>query len=95
MAADQVPTQEAGQSEPAITRLVRAVTQPGGRDINWPWVRAVGVIVGAVAMAHGVKTRSWRYIHSAASVLAVGAAIAAWLQARYVKPARAPEGKRP
>ena len=92
MAADQVPTQ-AGNAEPGFTRLVRAVTQPGGKNINWPWVRAVGVIIGAVAMAHGAKTRSWRLIHSAATGLAVSAAVAAWLKARYVKEAGAPESK--
>jgi hypothetical protein len=92
MAADQVPAQT-GQAEPTITRIVRTVTQPGGKDINWQWVRAVGVIIGAVAVAHGAKTRTWRYIHSVATVLAVGGATAAYLKNKFVDSAGAPESK--
>jgi hypothetical protein len=92
MAADEVPVQ-AGNAEPAFTRVVRAVTQPGGKDINWRWVRAVGVIVGAVAVAHGAKTRTWRVVHSAATALAVGGAIAAFLKNKFVSTPGAPENK--
>jgi hypothetical protein len=92
MAADQVPTQ-ARNAEPGFTRLVRAVTQPGGKDINWQWVRAAGVVIGAIAVAHGAKTRTWRSIHSVATVLAVGGATAAYLKNKFVDAAGAPESK--
>jgi hypothetical protein len=35
-------------STPAITKTVRAVTRPGGKDVDWEKVRAVGAIIGAV-----------------------------------------------
>jgi len=79
MAADQAPGQ-AAKAQAAITRLVRAVTQPGGKDVDWEKVRAVGAIIGAVTVLHGLKTRSWRYLHTAAAALAVGAAAAGRLK---------------
>jgi hypothetical protein len=90
MAADQVPTQ-AGNAEPAFTRLARAVAQPGGKDIDWEKVRAAGVIIGSVAAIYGLRNRSWRHVNTAATVLVIGAAMAARLKDRYVKAAGAPE----
>ncbi|HMD92314.1 MAG TPA: hypothetical protein VKG80_06695 [Trebonia sp.] len=92
MAADQVPTQ-AGDAEPAFTRIVRAVIQPGGKDIDWEKVNAAGVIIGAAATIYGLKNRSWRHVNTAATVLVIGSAIAARLKDRYVKAAEAPENK--
>jgi hypothetical protein len=92
MAADQVPTQ-AGDAEPGFARIVRAVTQPGGMDIDWEKVRAAAVIVGSVAAIYGLKNRSWRRINTVATVLVIGSEIAGRLKARYVKSAGAPESK--
>jgi hypothetical protein len=90
MTADQSPKQ-AGNAQPALTRTVRAVTQPGGKDVDWGKVGAVGSIVGAVAVTHGLNTRSWRYLRTAAVALAIGAAAAGFLKARYAAAPPAPE----
>ena len=82
MTADQSPKQ-AGKAEAGLTRTVRAVTQPGGKDVDWGKVGAVGSIVGAVAVIHGLNTRSWRYLRTAAVALAIGAGVAGFLKARY------------
>jgi hypothetical protein len=92
MAADQSPEQ-AGKARAVITRVVRTVTQPGGKDVDWEKVRAVGAIIGALAVIHGLRTRSWRYIHTAAAGLAIGAAAAGRLKNRYAAPSQAPESK--
>ena len=90
MTADQSQKQ-AGKTQAALTRTVRAATQPGGKDVDWGRVGAVGSIVGAVAVIHGLKTRSWRYLRTGATVLVIGATVAARLKAKYTGPSRAPE----
>ena len=90
MTADESPKQ-AGKAQAALTRTVQAVTQPGGADIDWGKVGAVGSIVGAVAVIHGLKTRSWRYLHTAAVALAIGAGAAGFLKARYAGAPPGPE----
>jgi hypothetical protein len=90
MTADESPKQ-AGKAQAALTRTVQAVTQPGGADVDWAKVGAVGSIVGAVAVIHGLKTRSWRYLHTAAVALAIGAGAAGFLKARYAGAPPAPE----
>lgn len=70
MAADQEPKQ-AGKAQAALTKTVRAVTRPGGKDVDWEKVRTVGAIIGAVTLLHGLKTRTWRYTHTAAAALAI------------------------
>jgi hypothetical protein len=92
MAADQTPEQ-AGKAQTAITRVVRTVTQPGGKDVDWEKVRAVSTIIAAGTVIHGLKTRSWRYLHTAAAALAIGAAAAGRLKAKYAGASRAPESK--
>jgi hypothetical protein len=92
MTADQSPKQ-AGKAQAALTKTVRAVTQPGGMDVDWGRVGAVSSIVGAVAVIHGLKTRSWRYLHTAAVVLAIGAAAAGRLKANYARASQAPDNK--
>ncbi len=92
MAADQAPRQ-AGKTRAAITGLARAVTRPGGKDVDWDKVRVVGTIIGAVAVIPALKTRSWRYVHTAAAALAIWAAAAGRLKDRYARPAEAPEHK--
>ena len=84
---------QADMAQPVVTRVVRAVTWPGGRDVDWEKVRAVGAIVGALIVLYGVKTRSWRYVRNAAEVLAVGSAAAGFLKHRYPGTSQAPESK--
>jgi hypothetical protein len=90
MTADQSPEQ-AGKAQAALTRTVRTVTQPGGKDVDWGKVGAVGSIVGAVAVLHGLNSRSWRYLRIAAVALAIGAGVAGFLKARYAVAPQAPE----
>jgi hypothetical protein len=90
MTADQSPKQP-GKAQAALTRTVQPITQPGGKDVDWGKVGAVGSIVGAVAVIHGLNTRSWRYLRTAAVALAIGAAAAGFLKARYAGAPQAPE----
>jgi hypothetical protein len=90
MTADQSPEQ-AGKAQATLTRTVRAVTQPGGKDVDWAKVGAVGSIVGAVAVIHGLNNRSWRYLRTAAVALAIGAGVAGFLKARYAGAPQAPD----
>ena len=90
MAAEQSAGQ-AGKAQAVSARLVRAVTQPGGKDVDWEKVRAVFAIIGAVTVIHGLKGRSWRYIHAAAAALAIGAVAAGRLKDKYGVPPEAPE----
>ena len=92
MTADQSPKQ-AGKAQTALTKTMRAVTQPGGMDIDWEKVGAVSSIVGAVAVIHGLKTRSWRYLHTAAVAFVIGAAAAGRLKTRYAGASQAPDNK--
>lgn len=92
MTADQ-PPEQAGKAQAALAKTMRAVTQPGGMDVDWGKVGAVSSMVGAVAVIHGLKTRSWRYLHTAAVALAIGAAAAGRLKARYARASQAPDSK--
>lgn len=71
-------------AEPRITRVVRAVTQPGGRDIDWTKVSAAGGVIAGLSVIHGLRHHRWRYIHTFGVVLGIGAASAARLKAKYV-----------
>ena len=84
MAGDQASVKDE-TAEPAIARVVRAVTQPGGRDIDWKRVRAAGVAIAAISVILGVRHRRWRYTHSFGVVLGIAAAAAAGLKDKYVK----------
>ncbi len=92
MAADLDPAKD-GKAKPAITGLVRSVTQPGGMNIDWKKVRAAGAIIGGIAVIHGLKTRKWRYIHTFGVVLGTVAAAAARLKDKYAAAAQAPESE--
>jgi hypothetical protein len=89
MAGDEAAAKDE-TTEPTIARVVRVVTQLGGRDIDWKRVRAAGVAIAAISVILGVRHRRWRYTHSFGVVLGVAAAAAARLKDRYVK---APESK--
>ena len=92
MTADQTPAQ-AGRAQAAMTRSVRAVTQPGGRNVDWERVGAVASIIGAATVILGFKARSWRYVRTAATGLAIGTAVAARLKNKYAGTSQAPESK--
>ena len=83
----------AGKAQAAIGRVARAVTQPGGKDIDWEKVGAVGSMIGAVTVILGLRTRSWRYVRTAATVLAIGSAAAERLKEKYAGTAQAAEDK--
>jgi hypothetical protein len=89
MAADQASTKN-GAEEPVIARVVGAVTQPGGMNIDWKKVRAAGGVIAGLSVILGVRHRRWRYAHSFGVVLGIAAAAAGHLKARYV---RAPENE--
>jgi hypothetical protein len=77
-------------AEPAIARVARIVTQPGGKDIDWKKVRAAGAVIAGMSVLLGVRHRRWRYTHTAGVVLGIGAAAAARLKDKYVDK---PEGR--
>jgi hypothetical protein len=90
MAVDQAPTKDETATS-AITGVVRAITQPGGKDIDWEKVRAVGAIIGGISVIVGLRHHRWRYIHTFGVVLAIAAAAAERLKNKYVGAAQAPE----
>ena len=57
--------------------MARSRQGAGGKDVDWERVRAVGSMISAATVIHGLKTRSWRYVHTAAAALAIGAAAGA------------------
>jgi orotate phosphoribosyltransferase-like protein len=92
MAADEASANEE-TAEPLITRVVRAVTQPGGMDIDWTKVSAAGAVIAGLSVIHGLRHHRWRYTHTFGVVLGIGAAAAARLEDKYVVTARRPESK--
>jgi hypothetical protein len=92
MEAEQSPRQ-AGKAQAVITSLVCAVTRPGGKDIDWERVGAVGSMIGAVTVILGLRTRQWRYMRTAATVLAIGSAVAGRLKDKYAGASPAAESK--
>jgi hypothetical protein len=92
MAVDEASAKDE-TAEPRITRVVRAVTQPGGMDIDWTKVRAAGGVIAGLSVIHGLRHDRWRYIHTFGVVLEIGAAAAARLKDKYVVTARPPENK--
>ncbi len=89
MAVDEAPTKDE-TAEPVIARVVRAVTQPGGMNVDWKKIRASGAIIAGISVVHGIRHRRWRYIHSFGVVLGIAAAAAARLKNKYVE---APENE--
>lgn len=71
-------------AEPTISRVVRAVTQPGGMNVDWKKVRAGAGVIAGISVIHGLRHRSWRYAHSVGVVLGIAAAAAARLKDKYV-----------
>jgi len=77
-------------AEPAIARVARTVTQPGGMNIDWKKVRAAGAVIAGISVLLGVRHRRWRYTHTVGVVLGIAAAAAARLKDKYVE---TPESK--
>ena len=77
-------------AEPTIARVARAVTQPGGRNVDWKRVRAAGAVIAGMSILLGVRHRRWRYTHTVGVVLGIAAAAAARLKDKYVE---TPESK--
>ena len=87
MAVDETSAKdETAQS--AIARFARAVTEPGGVDIDWKKMQAAGAVIAGISVMLGVRRRQWRYTHTVGVVLGIAAAAAAGLKYWYV---RAPE----
>ncbi len=84
MAVDEASA-KAETAEPVVARVVRAVTQPGGMNIDWKKVRAAGAVLAGMSVILGVRHRRWRYTHTAGMVLGIGAAAAARLKDKYVQ----------
>ena len=84
MAADQASTRNQA-AESAIARYARAVTQPGGLDIDWPTVRATGDVIAGLCALQGLKYRKWEYVHTFGVVLGIVATAAGLLKNRYNK----------
>jgi hypothetical protein len=93
MTVNHAPSQDS-KMKSAIITVVRAVTQPAGRNVDWQRVSALGEVIGAVAAVHGLKTRTWRYIHTAGAALGMGSAAAGYLKEKFGEAARTPESKR-
>jgi hypothetical protein len=68
-----------------IARVVRAVTQPGGRNIDWKKIRAAGAVIAGLSVILGIRHRRWRYTHTFGVILGVAAAAAARLKDKYVE----------
>jgi hypothetical protein len=85
VAADQASTR--GQTaESVIARYARAVTRPGGMDIDWPRVRAAGEVVAGVTAIQGLRHRKWEYVHTFGVVLGIVATAAGLLKKKYGAP---------
>ena len=80
MATDQALKNTDAARSGRAAHFARAVTHPGGMDIDWSKVRAGSAAVAGLALLHGVRHRRWRYIHIAAVLVGVAAATATVLQ---------------
>lgn len=79
---------EGGDVATDQARIVRAITRPGGINIDWARVRAGSAAIAGLALLHGVRHRSWRYVHTLAVVVGVAAAGATVLQKKETRAAR-------
>jgi hypothetical protein len=44
-------------------------------NIDWKRVGAAGSVIGGIAIMHGLKSRRWRYIHTAGVTLGLISAV--------------------
>jgi hypothetical protein len=92
VAADQASTKNQAAGS-AIARYARAVTQPGGMNIDWPKVRATGAVIAGLSAIHGLKYRKWQYVHTFGVVLGMVAAAAGLLKNKFGEAPRPAENK--
>jgi hypothetical protein len=92
VAADQASTKDQ-MAESAIARYARAVTQPGGMNIDWPKVRATGAVIAGLSAIHGLRYRKWQYVHTFGVALGTVAAAAGLIKNKYGEAPRAAEDK--
>jgi hypothetical protein len=84
MAVDEASAKD-GTAEAVVARVARAVTQPGGLNVDWKKVRAAGAVIAGMSVILGVRHRRWRYTHTVGVVLGIAAAVAARLKDKYVQ----------
>lgn len=82
MAADQASTKDP-TAESTIARYVRAVTQPGGMNIDWPKIGAVGDVIVGLTAIRGLRHRKWQYAHNFGVALGFVAIAAGLLKKKY------------
>ena len=82
MAAYQAPTRDQ-TVESVLARYARAVTQPGGMNIDWPRVRATGEVIAGLTAIHGLRYRKWEYVHTFGVVLGFVATALGLLKKKY------------
>ena len=92
MAADQALTRDQ-TAESMLAKYTRAVTQPGGRNIDWPRVRATGEVIAGLTAIHGLRYRKWEYVHTFGVVLGAVATALGLLKKRYGEAPRPAENK--
>jgi hypothetical protein len=92
VAADQASAKNQA-AESAIARYALAVTQPGGMNIDWPRVRAIGDVIAGVCALQGLKYRKWEYVHTFGVVLGIVATAAGLLKNKYNKAPRPAENE--
>jgi hypothetical protein len=92
VAADQALTR--GQTaESVLAKYARTVTQPGGRNIDWPRVRATGEVIAGLTAIHGLRYRKWEYVHTFGVVLGLVATTLGLLKKKYGEAPRQAENK--
>jgi hypothetical protein len=60
-------------------------------NINWKKISAAGGIIAGIAVVHGTKTRTWRYIHTGGVVLGIIAAAAPYIIKRKSAQSASPD----
>jgi hypothetical protein len=92
VAADQALTRDQ-TAESMLVKYARAVTQPGGRNIDWPRVRATGEVIAGLTAIHGLRYRKWEYVHTFGVVLGLVATALGLLKKRYGEASPSVENK--
>jgi hypothetical protein len=80
-------------AESMLAKYTRAVTQPGGRNIDWPRVRATGEVIAGLTAIHGLRYRKWEYVHTFGVMLGLVATALGLLKKRYGEAPRPAENK--
>jgi hypothetical protein len=92
VAADQASTKDQPTNS-AIARYAKAVTQPGGMNIDWPKVGAAGDVIVGLTAIRGLRHRKWQYVHNFGVALGFVAVAAALLKKKYGEAPRPSSGR--